>query len=306
MANRHYHILALGDSVIWGQGLQPQEKLVTRVQDWIKQFHPDFDVELTLLAHSGAIIGVNSTFNGPVLDGEVPTKFPTILNQIATFAGAPGEVDLVLMNGGINDVSAVHLVNPLTDDDELRDSIHRHCHINLLALLAAAGEKFTNDATRFVVTGYYPILSHESNPLRMVPFLALFGVNVQPPFLIANPFFKIDEQTLLFWRQSTVEMRAAVAETNTRFGGTPRFFFVEPQFTPQNAAFASSPFVFGVKLDSSPQDSQAAHRQAVCPVQEPNPIQREFCFRASAGHPNVRGAERYFNDTFPVLQTFGL
>jgi hypothetical protein len=131
-------------------------------------------------------------------------------------------------------------------------------------------------------------------------------VVAQSPFIGGNPFFKIAEQTLLFWHESTNGMRQAVDETNAALGGAPRFFFVAPQFTPQNAAFAQDPFVFGLNAELQPEDGQIAHRQQVCPLQEPDLIQREKCFRASAGHPSPLGAERYFNDTFPVLQTFGL
>lgn len=301
-----YNILALGDSVMWGQGLLDQNKLVVKVKNWIQQFHAEFDVQLTLLAHSGAIIGVGSTANGAALDGEVPTKYPTILNQAQGFAGNPQGVDLILVNGGINDVGIFNLVNPHSDDVELRDSINKHCHLDLGTLLMALGQKFAKPATRFVVPGYYPILSHDSNPLNMIGFLALFGVTVQSPFILGNPFFKIAEQMLLFWKESTDGMKRAVAETNAALGGPQRFFFVEPQFTSQNAAFAPHPFVFGLNPDTGSQDSQSGHRQQVCRVQEPDPIQREVCFRASAGHPNEAGADRYFNDTFPVLKTFGL
>jgi hypothetical protein len=306
MATTPYRILAIGDSVMWGQGLLDQDKLVTRVQAWIQQFHPTFDVQKTILAHSGAIIGVGSTAVSQPLDGEVPSKFPTILNQVQSFPGSPQDVDLVLMNGGINDVGISQLVNPHTDDQELKDNINKHCHLDLRELLIAAGQKFTKAETRIVVTGYYPILSHDSNPVNMISFVALWGVNVQSPFMVGNPFFKIAEQTLLFWNESTARMQDAVNDANAFLGGAPRIFFVKPQFTTQNSAFAPNPFVFGLNPDTGSQDSQSGHRQQVCRLQEPDLIQREFCFRASAGHPNPLGAERYFNDTFPILQTFGL
>ena len=52
---------------------------------------------------------------------------------------------------------------------------------HLTSAAQPTAEKATATAGSMWVTGYYPILSHESNPLHMVPFLALFGVNVQPP-----------------------------------------------------------------------------------------------------------------------------
>src|SRR5258708_1386638 len=121
---RPYRILAIGDSVIWGQGLLDQDKVVTRVQNWIQQFHPEFDVQKKILAHSAAIIGVGSTSKPPAVDQEVPFKFPTILQQVEAYPDPPQEVDLILISVGINNVAAFHLANPLTDEAEL------HAHIS--------------------------------------------------------------------------------------------------------------------------------------------------------------------------------
>src|SRR5512143_1544595 len=107
-------MVALGDSVVWGQGLEPGEKFSSLVQAAL-----DID-SCTLLAHSGATIGVGVDTTEPPLDGEVPTWYPTILQQCAAFTDSPETVDLVIVNGGINDVEVRTILNPLTDSSHLK------------------------------------------------------------------------------------------------------------------------------------------------------------------------------------------
>lgn len=309
MAKRPYNILVLGDSVAWGQGLQHEEKYTTRAQRWIEQYHAqDFDVQVTTLAHSGAIIGIRNGVVQPALDPEIPDSYPTIKQQVEAAAIPASGIDLVFLNGGINDVGAADILSPFTDNEELKDRIRQHCGDDLSTLLVQAGRKFHQSQTRMVVHGYYPILSHDSNHLHITTLLASFGVTPALPFLSLNPFKEIIDQALLFWHESERQMRRAVDEANAALGGPARIFFVRPSFTEFNAALASDAYVFGLTLLGEPEDSVAPHRAQVCflPGQGLNFLQMETCYRASAGHPNVRGAERFFNDTWPLLQTFGL
>jgi hypothetical protein len=65
-----------------------------------------------VLAHSGATIGVGDTETADPVDGEVPTSYPTILQQCDLFTGLRDKVDLVLMDGGMNDVDVTTILNP--------------------------------------------------------------------------------------------------------------------------------------------------------------------------------------------------
>ena len=45
--------------------------------------------------------------------------------------------------------------------------------------------------------------------------------------------------------------------------------------------------------DENPQDPVALQRRLACDTCEKDPLRREQCYRASAGHPNPFGAEDY-------------
>ncbi|WP_394138412.1 hypothetical protein [Cytobacillus oceanisediminis] len=67
-----------------------------------------------VFAHSGAIIGADNTEVHPRLPGEVPSKFPTILQQVDMFTGLEDFVDLILLDSGFNDIEITNVLNQLT------------------------------------------------------------------------------------------------------------------------------------------------------------------------------------------------
>ena len=301
MAAGRFQALFLGDSVVWGQGLSDGEKFSTQLVAWINQYHPTQNAYKTVMAHSGAVIGVGATAHEPAVDGEVPTAYPTILEQCSQTPGDPADVDLVLVNGGINDVGVQYIFNAYTDAQELTDTVQRFCHDDLVILLRQTATKFASPGTIIVVSGYYPVLSAQSDPLRVPTLLPLFGVSLPAITFPGNPVAKIISNSLLFWRQSRAAMTRAVTDVNQQLG-TNRIVFVDPGFNEANAAFGPTPWVFGVNADLSPQDDVIAARRAACQLDEPDPVQREFCYRASAGHPNRWGAQAFFNVVYPIMQ----
>jgi lysophospholipase L1-like esterase len=301
MAVGHFQALFLGDSVVWGQGLTDAEKFSSQLVAWINQYHPTQNAYKTVLAHSGAVIGVGSTVQTPALDGEVPTNYPTILQQCQQVQGDPLDVDLVVVNGGINDVGVEYIFNAYTDQQELADAIQRFCRKDLATLLAQVANRFSNPKTSILVPGYYPVLSTQSDPFRIPTLLPLFGVSLSALIFPSNPVAKIVSNSLLFWKDSIAAMTNAVADVNTQLGAN-RIVFVQPDITEVNSAFAPAPWVFAVNADLSPQDDVIAARHAVCVRDETDLVQREFCYRASAGHPNRWGAQAFFKALYPVLQ----
>src|SRR5690348_5986491 len=92
-----FKIVVLGDSVTWGQGLLDDEKMHNLVAEGLGVGIPD----VTLLAHSGAVIGVGLNTAVPGVNGEVPVSYPTIVQQCQGFSDDIQGVDLVIVNGGI-------------------------------------------------------------------------------------------------------------------------------------------------------------------------------------------------------------
>ncbi len=284
-------IVVMGDSVAWGQGLLDEHKY-----SYIVAAHFGSNLP-TVQAHSGAIIGAD--YNGDLVtaDPEVPEHMPIILSQVDKIPN-PTDVDLVLLNGGINDIGVPTILNPTTKSSALQADIEKFCHADMKRLLKKAVNTFTKDTCRFVVTGYYPILSSESDPVAVEvdylgKLLELHCLAI-PPHLDREPIVShIISLTEQFWNQSNDRLSKAVAETNSEMHLGDRIIFVPSPFTEENALFASNPLLFGFNADLSPQDEVITERAGACNAQYSNPFdfaQCEVCHYASVGHPNVAGA----------------
>ncbi len=291
-----YRIVVLGDSVTWGQGLLDADKMHRVVASRIPQ------AEIAaVLAHSGAIIGVCGRQTKAPVDGEVPTSFPSILQQCEAFADDPASVDLVIVNGGINDIDVRYVLSPLTETADLRDAIERCCFCDMRELLLRVAAKFSKPTARIVVTSYYLILSDQSRFGLRNEFLLTMGVPIASlatlfPAAGIPVWGKVLENCSVFFDDSSDALGRAVAAA-----GDARVRFAAPPFTAANAALAADPWLFGVRWDLSPQDPVAAARREACTRHEPDLLRREQCFRASAGHPNVAGAQRYADAIIAAL-----
>jgi len=286
-------MITFGDSVVWGQGLFPQQKFSNMVYKSLTGADPTDDT-LQVFAHSGAMIGVGATIVKPALDGEVPDSYPTILQQCADYAGKPDDVDIVIVDGGINDVNSFILDDPLLDTDDLREKIVKHLHGDMLVLLNAVTAKFTNPQTRIIVTGYYQILSAYSDRLRVPHFLGAHGIHLEDVLLELGELVldKIFAHHALFAEQSAINLQRAVDETNQRLGGNRVRFALAP-FGPENSALAPDAWIFGIDSDLQAEDPFASERHALCERDETDIFRRGTCNLASIGHPNVVGAQKF-------------
>jgi hypothetical protein len=79
----------------------------------------------------------------------------------------------------------------------------------------------------------------------------------------------------------------------------PRIFFVTVSFADENSIFASNAWLHGINSDLSPKDDVAGSRYISCDVASRHSCAGQerttdaFCKRASIGHPNVTGAQKY-------------
>src|SRR5438132_903181 len=128
-------------------------------------------------------------------------------------------------------------------------------------------------------------------PLRAPLLLATHGVSFTPFMHPDMVFEKVVALCLQFWKESAGCLRRAVSDC-----GDARVSFADAGFTEKNAVFAAAPLLWGVKMDFSPQDEVIGDRHTACNVAYPLPlavVEREACYRASAGHPNVAGAQQF-------------
>ncbi len=304
-----YRILVFGDSIQWGQGLRDDLKFNAIVERHVSAQNGDVGVYRDVLAHSGSIIGVGSTSSSPALAGEVPASHPTILQQLFSFNGDKDKIDLILLDGGINDVGVDDIVGP-TATSNLREKVHKHCYEDLKELLAQVTSEYPN--AKVIVTGYYQIVSDDSDVTLLAALLVGVGIPLVglPASLIASGVLTAAAKHVMvdrcktFAERAAVEIPTAIHEINAGLPGGPRVQFAQPSFGSRNAIFAPDAWLWGVDPPLSPQDDEnsggvAPQRAVNCAAAgDRAPV---YCGIASIGHPNVAGANEYARRIIALL-----
>ncbi len=276
-------LLVLGDSVVWGQGLSPEHKTAYALAQHLH-------VQVKMLAHAGAKIGIRDSYTVTMPSGEVPCFFPTILQQLESYKEDPELVRWVLMNGGINDVEIQRVLNPMVPQYELELHTRNYCGRDMLALLQQVTARFPN--ARIMVLGYYPVLSHQSRSKGVECLYSLVhGVRFAPlsdPGLFRH---ELVEHCLRFWRLSNGLLRGAVQHVN-REAGQNRVVFVDSGMHEGNAAYAPQSLLWELDCNDPEKipDEVALERRAACELAAAGLLQKQQCWLSSTGHPNAAGA----------------
>ena len=321
-------IVAAGDSVVWGQGLLHVSKFVSLLH---KQMTGAPWPIAGMRARSGAIIGISkmigvsrpaSGLDAGILS-EVPLDAPTIVEQVrSTPAAEAAAADLLILNGGINDVGVNTLLSAhLFDSERLLDpSIQTYCYSDMMGLLAEARARFPR--ATIAVLGYYPLLSDDSNIAWVALLLFLLGSSagvVAGVLASAALTSKIVRNALYFHQRQLYWLRRAVTDFNRRSHSHAGVLFVHPGFTARNSVGATTPLLFQPTLPPSvetwiteclrsitsgdlarlvtvlttvdPHDPQNDMRRAGCNVVYASDIGLNMrCRVAAIGHPNEPGA----------------
>ena len=294
-----FQMLVLGDSVAWGQGLATADKFWARTAELIRARDGGIGVYPTVRAHSGAVIGVGATDEAPPIDGEVPTPLPSVMQQWRTHLDEitperAADVRLVLVSGGINDVSVYRILNPLAGVAELTVDINRRCRDDMIVLLDAILGAFPR--ARVVVTAYFPILSEDSDLALVDAILIAAGLflgditgAVLSGALPASQKARVIGNCRALSDRSLIALTEAVGNVNER-RTEPAVFLADPGFQARNAALASDPWLFGVNADLSPQDTEiAGARAASCILAGADRTDRPTCSAHRSDTPTARG-----------------
>lgn len=251
----------------------------------------------------------------PAKPGEIPHKYPSITAQ-AKQVPNPWEVDLVLVDGGINDMGAEKILNPihLFDPDWIRGQAAAYCGRMKDLLTLTILPRFTKAI--IVVTGYYPLISQQSDPFKAAKLMN----HLCPDLATAASIFERIERTFLAplaqqssaWVEASNQaLRAAVESANfertkvvavdrseesgarqsshTTSGSQSRpagVVFAPVNFGPEHCYAAPATLLWtlgeedSVMTDRLKQCLQFAFGNPTCPF-EP------------AFHPNRKGAEAY-------------
>jgi len=257
-AGQPLDMLVLGDSIMWGQGLKPEQKFSWRIKCWLQE-KTNREVRQTVFAHSGALISVDPA-TAPRFksnDGEVNLPYPSIneeLDQARDFYGpASAKVNLILLDGCINDVDVSNLLNVTTDPNWLRERINTSCKLGMHDLLKRVTESFPN--AQVIVPSYYRIVSDSTADNAFIRLLAKNLNNKRPEARrmtdkeMRDRLIKLSE---LWYRASTGDLREAVDRLNAELAARnlpPKATFVEIDFWPEHSFSAAETllwnFIFG-------------------------------------------------------------
>ena len=376
------YMVALGDSVMWGQGLADTQKFQTKVANWIQATNPERrPVQRWNFAHSGATIGglagmsrshttgqmtaavfgrtgagprsrdfedmadfeprrlrdtTRSTTpvsptrppeprDGDFLGGEIPRTYPTIWRQLdlaletlrtgrdpRTAKGLqlqpidPADVELVLLNGGANDVDFLGTIcNEERNADETYAYVRGVVEPRMKAFLPKVLEVFPR--ATFVMPTYYQGISSQSTAAALSALMrvvvAIIGggggesfIQTHVPGLIAR--------NGAMQRGISDAYRAAIASVPA---AAPRIHVVNPSFAPQNGYGAPQSFLFHLEETDPVERERRVECQALfdkwmqdmfvsgqSSSRVDTPL-KVLCDDASTFHPNVAGANHYFN-----------
>lgn len=326
-AERPLNMFVLGDSIMWGQGLRPENKAWNHLKTWLAQ-HTGRPVVERIEAHSGAMIESGGADKSRVkVDGEVNVAVPTLTNQLeeAVRHYTNGqEVDLVLVSGCANDVDARNVLNAANTTEEIRLLTEAKCGQPMERLLRRITASFPT--AYVIVTGYYPFVSEKTgNDIFMRGltkrfYKAIAGasrLNQEAVFkrIVANSdqWYRSSEKSLSeAVKTVNAELRAPVSQERVRFAGV--HFLPEHSFRAGKTQlwdFESSPvrkllviLSFG-RILLRTNDEVRRQRTTSCkefwkaPPSETLDQKKErkneelLCRYASLGHPNRQGASVY-------------
>ncbi|WP_369637382.1 PKD domain-containing protein [Nocardia sp. JMUB6875] len=319
---RPLHVVSIGDSVVWGQGLEHDQKFshLTAAQLGAQtgrgfQLH-DYSI-------SGAVIDgqelpeddatclsqrypQDTNGDGTMEFGEVTDQMPDVFCQLAKAkanAAADGyPVDLVIMNGGINDLDPFFGI-PLGITPGSQD------------LASAVRREIGGEGAAAV------------NPAKDVPYFSgakrgyggrgmraaiekAHSLPGHPKVLVADYYYAIDAQGMpdqaQRWAQfvglSSEAYRQAASQANANSPDGPYAVAADGLFTQDNGILGPDPKMWVNPVG----DNEISLRAAACPMLSPLPPQ---CLSAAMGHPNVAGARQYADNFLlnPQLRAwFGL
>jgi lysophospholipase L1-like esterase len=293
VAPRPLNVAAIGDSIMWGQGLRQESKFASRVAEWLRTQLQGRPVNLHHVAHSGAVIGFAENPDDEFKvkrSGEVPFSFPTIAYQARDLLSKRidrEQIDLVLFTGCINDVGIFRILtlDPTVGAPWVAKLTKSVCGDAVRDLLDLAAYENWFPNAKIAVTGYFQILSEFSDAaimLDLVRALDVGGASLVGA-LTALQRTKLITQSAAFHLESTTALRDAVEFINTEKGVPDRAAFVDVQFRPENSYGAYNSWLFRV----FERDEVFDERKLACEGEV------WYCGFASTGHPNPRGAQAY-------------
>jgi hypothetical protein len=167
-------ILSLGDSAMWGNGLDNNHKYAHQVAQHVANA-TGRTVNLVAYAHSGANLSTEAKQSYEPLiasdngrpPGDPNAGLPTTVQQEGCAKTDYPNAEIILLDGCINDVSALAIGLPFplsgAEPDEIKRRAYLQCSEPMRSLLKNTQEDFPKATV--VVSNYWLIISDKSSPV---------------------------------------------------------------------------------------------------------------------------------------------
>lgn len=330
--SENFEMLIVGDSIVSGQGLQEKNKSYYLVKRWLERevLRENRQVNLNVKAHSGARISLHTDELKNLLAAEddinkfhhreINISFPSIEAQIDAARGEyenPNAVNLILLSGGITDVTVAGIINPFFKEKELRALVHKYCNEAMRGLLEKATGIFPN--AYIAVVGYFPIVSTKSDVNKIFKFflkIVKFPHPLQHAFTnsLSKQFLKILRKKMaknskIWVEESSRETREAIEKVNAKLD-KPRIFFVKTPITEENCYATKNTLLWQTDEDNLPNDEMYSERKIECrkafdeiKFHQYGKFSNRLCELMGIGHPNIEGAKAYAEAIKTSLRT---
>jgi len=285
-----FQMAVLGDSVLWGSGLAEADKCWSLVRQWVEH-RLGRPVHVQVLAHSLAGVEPDAARDAksPAW-GEIRFRHPSITYQVLSDPrmsdpGAPA-IDLVLVDGGINDLGPLNLLLPWRTPRWVREEAAEHCGRKMKNLLLPLLDTFAR--ARVVVTGYYPLVSRHTwfiRALAPVPRLRT----------------RLIDLSTEWYRASDDWLRWAVYQANLHVSASPqpRVLYASAEFRPENCYGGPDTYLWTLREALTDWSAVGRRRRCECLRLKPwDPI----CPIDMAFHPNPKGARAFADSVTRVLE----
>lgn len=325
-SSEDFEMLVVGDSLIWGQGLEEKDKFYTLTKNWL-QSELKTQVNLKVKAHSGATVFLHDKeiellkkaekSEAESFYPEVNLSFPSLKTQIDVAKnefekeGKKAEsVNLVMLTGGIVDITVAGVLNPLANEKSLKKYITQYCNEDMFRFLEHSAEVFPN--ALFAVVGYFPILSPKTDTAKMLnAFLEAYSIpRPLKPFsnnILTRPFFRIIQKKALnrsrvWFEDSNRELQNAVNRLNSK-SGKQRAVFIKSSLTEDSAMETPNTLLFRMGKRGKTEDTFYDKRLIECKkilgdLRKSIGLKQSVrqCEIAAIAHPNPEGSKVYAED----------
>ncbi|REJ77469.1 MAG: hypothetical protein DWQ47_13915 [Acidobacteria bacterium] len=328
------HFLVVGDSLISGQGLREEDRFYWLTKNWLQEsfLSEGGRVILKNKSHSGSNVYLNDKDRKALEDAERPLdeffpsevnfSFPSISTQVRKAAEEYAEagiekndVGLVMVSGGITNITVKGIIDPFADTSDLRDDIKKYCGDSMKDLLGEIGDAFPKAC--IAVIGYYPMISPKSSTGDIYnAVLELYGISgpLKPVMnnIVTKQFFKIlhskmTKRSRIWSEDSDRELRGVVAAHNESVGREAAVFVESP--IDESTCFATKrTLLWNMAKKGRAEDDMFDHRKETCgeAIDSMGDIDinfnKRFCELAGLGHPNREGAILYAENIKQALE----